>query len=213
MNGGYLIVSLQNHDFVVDGGRVYVKDIYKTIANSNYKAVMLCDITLNGERMQNVYSVIERKDNSVILYVYGNVIIITDTDTIEITGNIVTNIRYYNSLDQVPADLPDGSFVAVPNKVFDLTAMGFPVVKDIGETYDLQTDTTELRKAFTSGSGNFSFDFGSSGNKITVHTGTVSASVMGFVSCSTIVLTQGMWIVAILVVSDADISIITKVIA
>lgn len=86
MNGGYLTVSLKNYDFS-KGGRLYVEDIYKTITNSNYKAVMLCDIMLNGERKQNVYSAVERKDNSIIIYAYGYAITITDTDIIDAIPN------------------------------------------------------------------------------------------------------------------------------
>lgn len=90
-----------------------------------------------------------------------------------------TTIHYYNSLDQVPADLPEGSFVAVPSeeKVFDLTAMGFPVVAEVGQEYSLHTDVTELINAFSSGNVNFVFDFLMEGNKVTVRTGSVSMNL------------------------------------
>ena len=128
----------------------------------------------------------------------------------------VTNIITAESKDELPdpATVPEGTIALVPSeeKVFDLTAMGFPVVAEIGETYTLRTDTTEIFKSFASGKVAFSFDFTVAGNKVFVTTGSTYMPAATAVSGSTIIC-SGAFIVAVIAVSEVGITITTKVLA
>jgi hypothetical protein len=130
-----------------------------------------------------------------------------------------TTIHYYDSLGEVPADLPEGSFVAVPaeGKVFDLTAMGMPVIEQIGQDYFVPTETTEVYEKFLSGNVDFSFDFMMSGNKVVVHARTISVPMVGVCSCSTIVVSVDgdtpLWIAAYISATEQAVQISTKLLA
>jgi hypothetical protein len=128
-----------------------------------------------------------------------------------------SNIITADSVEQLPdpASVPEGTIALVKceENVFDLTAMGFPVVAEIGKQYSLATDTTEIYKAFTEGSVDFSFEFMMAGNKVVVHTGSVNIVASNLVSGSTIVFFNGTWIVANIAVTSTLIVMNTKVLA
>lgn len=130
------------------------------------------------------------------------------------TGSSELNILFFDSVDDLPADLPDGTMAAVKGaqKVFDLTAMGFPVVEEIGESYVLNTDPTEIYKAFSSGDVAFSFDFLMSGNKVNVYAKSVIISASNMLQASAIVYADG-YVVAHIAVHELGITIKTKVLA
>lgn len=57
-----------------------------------------------------------------------------------------TTIHYYDSIEQVPADLPDGAFLAVPSEIptFNLIEMGVPAITETQTA--TACDTEKLKK-------------------------------------------------------------------
>lgn len=121
------------------------------------------------------------------------------------------NIITAESKDELPdpASVPEGTiaFVKSEEKVFDLTAMGFPVVEGAAGNYNLTTDTTEIKKAFSSGKIAFSFDFLFAGNKVFVTTGATMIPATNAVMGSTIVVVEGAFVIAAIIVDDEAITI------
>lgn len=111
MLGGYQTVSMMD------------ENIYQKIVNSNSKAILIGDIVIDGVRKNSVYVPITIADGVVIFKAYGKQYTIGVDNSIAVVDHTEVEFYYFASLNDVPNDLPEGSYVSVPS------AGGMPVVE------------------------------------------------------------------------------------
>lgn len=56
MKGGYQIISLGDNDIVTSGDGVTIEDVYEKIEGNYKKPILLCDITMDGVEIGNVFT-------------------------------------------------------------------------------------------------------------------------------------------------------------
>lgn len=83
MIGGYQIVNLQGADFTLNAA-VVVEGVYNTIANGNYKAILIEDFSIGGVKQYAGFAAVEIGTNAFNLAIGDYLFTVTNMDSVTV---------------------------------------------------------------------------------------------------------------------------------